>query len=159
MKNIKINDTMNVSLPDSFEEMSREERAAYKDHSGDHGICFKSSELHIILSIAWTRVDGIRGVFSRMLRGKDLVKNMENWFKKQMKSFDYQMETRLNRQIGGLEAEGLRYSYTAQGIDMTGETYSLEKDQTLYYFHCYYRSEFIEESQAACGTIFDSVRW
>ena len=75
-----------------------------------------------------------------------------------MKSFGYKTEAYPNRTIAGADARGLRYSYTTQGIDMIGETYSLKIEDTLYYFHCYYRSSLREESRAVCNKILDSVR-
>ena len=157
MKPLLINDKLHVRFPDGFQEMSREERAALKDHSGNHGISLKSTEHHIILSIGWTRVDGIRGVFSKMLRGKDPVQNAEDCYKKQMRSFGYRTQERLTREIAGVLAEGLRFCYSAQGIEMTGETYVFEKDRTLYYFHCYYRTQLSEESLPVLSSILDSV--
>ena len=159
MDKILINDSLKICFPDSFHVMSKEERAEVNNKTGDRGICLKAPDLHIIISIAWVRVDGIRGVFSRLFRGKDPVKNAESFYKKKMKAYGYKTEQYLKYQIGGTDAEGLRYSYLAQGIDMMGETCSLKKDRVLYYFHCYYRAQQLTESQDVWKTILDSAQW
>ena len=159
MEQILINDTLRIEYPDSFHEMSEEEKAGLNAKSCGKSVSLISPELHIIVSVGWTRVDGIRGVVSRLTRGNDLVKNAENFYQKRMKSMGYRTEEYLNGQIGGVDAQGLRYSYTVQGIGMMAETYSLTKNEVLYYFHSYYRAQLMEESRAIWKTMLDSVRW
>ena len=155
MKTIVLDDALHVSFPDDFQEMSREERAALKGCADDHAICLKSAKQHIIFSLAWVK----DGLLSKMLRGNDLVKNAENYYKKRMRPYGYKTLGYVTRNIGGENADGLRYTYTAQGIDMTGETCALRRDNKLYYIHCYYRTELSEESRENIEQILDTATW
>ena len=155
MKSIVLDDALHVSFPDDFQEMSREELAAFKNGVGDHGICLKSDKQHIIFSLAWVK----DGLLSKIARGNDLVKNAENFYKKRMRSYGYKTQGYVTYDIGGEKADGLRYTYTAQGIDMTGETYAIRKDHKLYYIHCYYRTELSKESRESIEKILGTAAW
>ena len=155
MKSIVLDDALHVSFPDDFQEMSREERAALKNCADDRGICLRSNEQHIIFSLAWVK----HGLLSKMVRGNDLVKNAENFYQKRMRSYGYKTEAYVTLDLGGENADGLRYTYKAQGIDMTGETYALRKGNKLYYVHCYYRTELAKESRESIEKILGTAAW
>ena len=53
----------------------------------------------------------------------------------------------------------LRYTYTAEDVGMTGESFSLKKGKTFYYLHAYYRTELAEESAAVIGEMLGSSEW
>ena len=158
MKQILINNKLLVSFPESFFQMDKEEKASLGADS-DKIVALKSTELHIVVSIGWKNVDGVRGLFNKILMGNDPVKNMESFFQKRIKKYGYKKEEYLQCEAGGMTAEGLHYTYTSQGIAMTGESYVLKKEQTLYYLHCYYRTDLSQESRIICKQLLDSIQW
>ena len=138
--------------------MDKNEKAAL-GAPGNNVVSLKAPDLHMVVSIGWRKTEGIRSVFSRLLTGNDLVKNMESCYKRSMKQYGYEREDYVQCQAGGVSAEGLRYTYTAEGIEMTAESYVLEKDQAIYYLHCYYRTKFSQESRVIWKQLLDSAEW
>ena len=82
MGQILINDTLTVSYPDDFQVLSDAEKAGVLVSDNYRTICLKTTERHMIVSIAWKDVDGMKGFFSKLLMGNDLVKNLETCYKK-----------------------------------------------------------------------------
>ena len=61
------------------------------------------------------------------------------------------------RTIGGREAHGLRYGYTAQGTAMTGESWVIKERKEIWYLHGYMRTELLEASLPVWEEMLDSV--
>ena len=76
--------------------MHKEELASF-GADRDNIVALRSNELHIIVSIGWKNVGGVRGIFNKILSGNDLVKNMESCYKKNMKKFGYKKEEYVQR--------------------------------------------------------------
>ena len=154
MNTILLNQTLQLSVPESFHEMSQEETAMFRrGHSGE-GICMKSAEEHMIISIAWKKQGGL---FSRLLGSGDLVADMERCYKKSFKPYGYVPDGKITRQVAGETADGIRYKYHVQEIEMTGESSVLRKDGILYYLHVYYRSSLNTECQDHWNAILDTA--
>lgn len=152
-------DGLSLAFPESFRPMTREESAQFAAGGDGEGLCLISQPLHIIVSTGRKPTRGIVGALSRLLSGKDLVKNIETFYKKQMRSFGFSTDRYLKRAIGGATADGLRYTYQAQGIDMTGESFALRRQGAIYYFHVYYRTRLGDESRRVWDLILDSAKW
>ena len=75
------------------------------------------------------------------------------------KSYGYCLDGYLSISVGGETARGIRYHYTAKGIDMTAESYVLTKDGTEYYLHVYYRTKFAGECTKIWNAAIDSAYW
>ena len=157
MEKTIINDTLQISFPESFYILSEDELNAMRASANGSCIAYRSDELHIVISIGWNNVEGIRSLFSKMITGKDMVKQLENCYRKSQEGYKTMAYPEHN--IGGVNAKGLRYAYKAKGIDMTGESYAFKKDQTHYYFHFYYRTDLQDESLETCKSILDSASW
>ncbi len=71
---------------------------------------------------------------------------------------EYREMTDEERSIGGSEASGFRYHYTAQGIDMTGESCIGKKGSTFYYFQCYTRAA-LPENDAVWQQLLETAEW
>lgn len=156
MQNITLNKTIQLSYPENFRIMSESEIAQLSViGKGGEGTALKSEDLHIIISMGWKSVGGF---FSKLLSGNDLAATMESVFRKQMKPFGYAKTDNLTQQIAGETAKGLRYTYQAQGVDMTGESFVLKKGSTQYYLHVYYRTALAEESREVWKSILDSAK-
>ena len=154
MDPVMLNDEIQISGMDHFRVMTEEETAAVRLGRQGKGICVIAPDLHIILSLGWKKEGGL---FARLLGGNDPVANMEACYRKAFKPFGFAMGGYLERTIAGESARGLRYTYTAQGIDMTGESYALKKNGTMYYLHSYYRTSFREETVRIWNGILDTA--
>ena len=76
-----------------------------------------------------------------------------------MQAYGYHLEGFLTEDAGGVKADGFRYTYTAQDIGMTGESFSIKKGKMFYYLHAYYRTELADESASVIRELFDSSEW
>jgi hypothetical protein len=136
--------------------MSEEEVAQLNVIGRGEGVCLKSEELHIVISMGWKQEGGF---FTKLLVGKDLVAPMESCYRKRMKPFGYMKNEDLQRQVAGETARGLRYNYQVNGTGMTGESFVLTRDNTRYYLHVYYRTQLGNESREVWKSILDSAGW
>ena len=154
MEPVMLNNEIRISGLDLFRVMTEEEMIHVRHDK--KGICIIAPDLHIILSLAWKKEGGL---FSRLLGGNDPVANIEACYRKSFKPYGYVLDGYLERTIAGENARGLRYTYTAQGIGMSGETYVLKKNGTIYYLHSYYRTSFREECVRTWNDILDTARY
>lgn len=152
-----LNNTLCLTFPDSFHIMSEEEAAGLRANAnkGD-GVVLKAEEHHMAVSLAWKAAGGF---FARLLTGNDPVANLETCYKKQFKPFNYGLDGHLSITLGGETAQGIRYHYTAQEIDMTGESYVLSKEGTEYYLHVYYRTMYAEECRNIWNAAIKTAVW
>ncbi len=157
MEQIFINDTLRLSVPDSFHTIPKEELRALRTGFSGKSIALRSEEKHIILSIGWKKAEGLGALFGKLLVGDDLVRQLENCYSRGQQG--YETKAYPEYTIGGIHAGGLRYTYTAKDIDMTGESYAFKKDKTVYYIHFYYRTDRQDESLEECRAILDSASW
>lgn len=152
---ITINNELELSIPEDFREMSADEKAGLQMSSHGESICLKAPERHMVISIGWKK----NGLLSKLLNGGDFVSELDSCYRKSMKPFGYRRTDDISREIDGVRADGIRYEYQAQGIDMTGESMGLKKDNELYYLHVYYRTEFSDNCRAVWKEILDSAKW
>ena len=155
MEPVMLNDEIQISGLDHFRMMTEEETAGLRLGRQEKGISVTAPDLHMVLSFGWKKEGGM---FARLLGGNDPVANMEASYQKAFKPYGFAMGGRLERTIAGENARGLRYTYTAQGIEMTGESYVLKKNGTMYYLHSYYRTSLHEESLKIWNGILDTAR-
>ena len=155
MEPVMLNNEIQISGLEHFRVMTEEETAGLRAGRQGEVICLTAPELHIALSLGWKKEGGL---FNRLLFGNDPVANMEACYKKGFKPYGFAMGGYLERTIAGESARGLRYTYTAKGIDMTGESYALKKNGTMYYLHSYYRTSSREESLRIWNGILDVAK-
>lgn len=156
---ITINNELELAIPEDFHEMSDDETAGLRVGSNGESICLKAPDLHMIISIGWKQNKGVANFLSKLLNGDDIVKSLDSCYRKSMKPFGYKRTDDISRPVDGIQADGIRYEYQAQGIDMTGESMGLKKDDELYYLHVYYRTEFRDNCRAVWKEILDSAKW
>ena len=152
---ITINNELELSIPEDFYEMSEAETAGLRIGSNGESICLKAPDRHMVISIGWKK----NGLLSKLLNGGDFVSELDSCYRKSMKPFGYRRTDDISREIDGVRAEGIRYEYQAQDIDMTGESMGLKKDNELYYFHVYYRTMYSDTSRDTWKEILDSAKW
>ncbi len=156
METVLLNNELNLTYPDSFHVMSKEELSGYNFYSEAPGWCINDPDRHIMVSISWKQVPGL---FAKMLKVKDIAKTMEGQMAQVMKAFDYRLDEFISRTPGGKEAEGFRYEYTVQETGMTGVSLAVKVKNTFYYIHIYYRSALRDESIPVMEEILDAAAW
>ena len=139
MDPIILNNKLQMAGLDDFREMTNEELAGLRRGIGNgESVSVISSELHMIISVGWKKEGGF---LSRLITGSDLVANMESCYRKSFKPYGFTFDKYIDTEVAGVIANGLRYSYEAQGIGMTADSSVLKKDGILYYLHVYYRTK------------------
>ena len=93
-----------------------------------------------------------------MLNAGDLAKNSEKTIRKAMQNMGYRCRGFEKRQIAGNRAEGFGYEYSAQGVEMLGETYVTKIEKTIYYLNFYNRRECETETAAVWEQILETVK-
>lgn len=153
---MKLNDELEMSCPDGFHIMDENERKGLRMARGGECVLFSDPERHMIVSVGWRK----SGLFAGFLpdTGGIAVKAEKSMIGS-MKRFGCTKESDSERQLDGETAKGFRYRYTAQDIEMCGETYALKRRKTVYYFHLYTRAALKDENQAVWSEMLNSVHW
>ena len=153
---MQINQELEMNVPESFRVLNEEERAQMNFLVDGEGVCLRSEEKHMLISIGWKKVNAFPAL---ILSTKDIANDMEKRFRKALKDYDYDLEGFLERNIGERKAEGLRYTYQSQEKDMVSESFVLKKGETFYYFHVYLRQEEREERLPIWEEFLSTAVW
>ena len=134
---------LTLPFPEGFHVMDDAEWSRFKLLARGEGAGLSDPERHMIVTAGYQQAGG----FSAALLGaKDLAKNMEKQICKAMAALGCKSEGVKIRAIGGREAHGLRYGYTAQGTAMTGESWVIKEKKEIWFLHGYMRTELLEAS-------------
>ena len=87
MQDIILNQVLQFSFPETFRVMSEEEVAQLNVIGRGEGVCLKSEELHIVISMGWKQEGGF---FTKLLVGKDLVAPMESYYRNRICCLHFQ---------------------------------------------------------------------
>lgn len=152
-----LNHELDLTFPDSFHPLSKEELAGLQNPAGAEGAAFSDPDDHILFSVGWKPIGTLSNL---LLTTKDLAKNMDASFKRSFAPYSYQSGGLLEASIGGLPAKGVRYQYTAkEGVAMTGLSYVLKRKKVIYYLHYYTRAALEQKNQAILQEILKTARW
>jgi hypothetical protein len=149
-----LNNELRLQYSEWFRVLSEEERSRMKMLEDGQGICLSDPDRHILVSIGWKQPPKLALV---MLNSRDLAKNAEKQISKAMQPYGHTAKGGRQRQIAGTEAYGFGYEYTAQGIPMYAESFTMKKKRTVYYFHFYARTELKDESLAVWNELLDGI--
>ena len=141
-------------IPEGFRAMSDEELSGLNHYSEKPEWCILDPDRHIMLSCARRK----SGFAARLLKAKEVAKNMEKQIARSMKAYGYELTGFVSEELGGEVADGFVYTYTAQDIAMAGEALSLKKDNLFYYLYAYWRREG-EDVRPVLKEIFRSFKW
>lgn len=156
MKTKLLNEELLFSYQDGFREMGEEEIAKLSTDGNPPQFAVTDPDRHMIVTVGFKSIPGFSAM---MLNEKELAKKMEPQIAKPMKPFGYQLEGFVTEQVGTKTAEGFRYSYTAQDVEMCGESLAAKQDKNLYYIHCYYRNALKEDSLAVLEEMLKNSSW
>ena len=151
-----LNEKLTLAYPDGFRVLNEEELKQLTFLEKGPGYVIRDDDKHILISVAW-KVEGL--LESMFLSAHDLAKKNEENVQKAMKGFGYRAPDFPVRNIAGEDTEGFCYEYTAQDIDMYGESYTIKKDKVLYYLHFYTRSALKEENLKIWEEMLSSAQW
>ena len=156
MGTVRLNNELDLTYPDGFHEMGKEElsRQTFYDTAPDWSI--SDPERHMAIAVSWRRTNGF---LARLLKTKDIAVKMEAKIKVPMQQCGYRLEGFVVREPGGVRGDGYRYDYEVQDTGMSGESIYLKNGSTFYYIHAYFRTSLKEESLAVLDGIFDSFSW
>lgn len=156
MGELNLNNTMFLSYPEGFRELSREEIGQMNTTDSPPVWAISDDVRHMIVNGAYRQASSFQAF---MLNAKDVATEMEKQIARPMKPFGYKRDKFFVRDAGGVQGAGFSYTYTAQGIDMCGESYVFEHNKVFYYLYFYYRKELIETGRATAEEILQSISW
>ncbi len=156
MEKATLNNELVLACPEGFRELTAEELGRYRYYKELPSWCVRDEDRHIMLSVSWVRSFG---PFAAITRSEDVAKNMEKKIRKLMAQSDYRLDAFIRRDLGGKNADGFRYEYSAQDTEMTGETFSVRNGRMFYYIYYYARTELQEESGRILDEIFRTAEW
>ena len=156
MKEKVLNQELRITYDETFHELTEEEIAKMNFLSDKPQLCLSDPERHILITAGHRQINGFSAM---MLNVKDIAKKSQEQVRGAMKNLGYTEEQIREVNIGGRKAEGFRFGYTADGIEMSGETIVLKSGRTLYYINCYYRTALKADSEPAIRQILESASW
>ena len=156
MEAVMINQALKMCFPDGFRKLSEEEKKAMHFLEDGSGECVACEEKHIMVSIGWKPAGFLPGL---LLKSADLARAAEGRVARAMKGSGYQLTGFEDRSVGGETGRAFRYTYQAQGTDMSAETVSLKIGKTLYYFNFYVRSGVAEEGMRIWNEVLAGAQW
>lgn len=156
MHTVVLGERLTISFPDGFHILDDKEKSKLQFVGDGPGECLSDSESHILISLGWKPIGSLPAL---LVSAKDAAKRMEASIRKPMQQYGYRLNEFTGKKIGGEQAEGFSYAYTAQNISMYGESYVIKRDRTLYYLHFYARSEYLTESLDIWNLILSSAEW
>ena len=145
---------LTLPFPEGFHVMDEAEWSRFKLLADGEGAGLSDKARHMIVTVGYKQAGGFSAA---LLSGKDLAKNMEKQICRAMASLGCKSEGVKQRSIGGREAHGARYRYTAQGTDMTGESWVIKERKEIWYLHGYMRTELLEASLSVWEEMLDGA--
>lgn len=155
MESITLNDELTLTYPEGFRVLTQDEMDSMQFLEKGPGTCLSDPERHILISVGWKRPGVLAGL---MLNAGDLAKNSEKTIRKAMQNMGYRCRGFEKREIAGNRAEGFGFEYSAQGVEMLGETYVMKIGKTIYYLNFYTRRECETETAAVWEQILETIK-
>ena len=153
MSTVRIGNKFQLVCPEGFRPMTKHERTELRIAEDGDILCLSSEDGTMAVSIGWKEIGVSAGLLLHLIKP---VKSVEASVARSMAPYGFQRETYLDRQIGGQNAEGFRYTYTA-GVPMVGETYVIWQTRSLTFFHLYLNAANREEGLAQWNRLLDAV--
>ena len=147
---------MTGDAPRPLPIMNEEERGALTVTGDAEWIGLSAPEAHMIVTAGWKHLGGFAGT---VLNVHDIAKETEKNIRRALETSGYEAEGLKAFQVRAPKAEGFRYTYTVQGIAMTGETCIVKTGRDLYELHFYGRTETLHECLPVWEELLASLRW
>jgi len=152
-----INDTYSLEIPDSFVLIPEEDLVKLSQGRGDpFNWGARDPESHAMILVIWKRYPGI---LSLLANPKDMVRRNEQMTQKMYEGHDYHLLEFFSIQAGDEQAEGYRFSYTAEGVSHVRNNFLVKDGKTVYAFICAGRAENAEADRATFLAVMESLEY
>ena len=157
MNQAVINGELNVSWPDGFQELSREDlKKLYLDDNPDRwGI--RNESKHCVFSVFYHKANPLLSILASDV--KEIAEATEKKLRAGYRGHDYRLEGFHSRRIAGLPAEGFRYTYVLNRIEESCETYIMKKGRVTYTVYWYTRKEREAGNQPLLEDLLNSLKF
>ena len=154
MDPLTINGRFTMTCPEGWRVMTEKEKQKLNQTTDGDSLTLIHEEGQMIASIGWKEVNAFAGFLLNIIRP---VTSTEASVNQSMAGYGYRKRDALTREIGGVKAEGFRYTYTA-GTPMVGESYVIRQGRSLTFFHVYLRDALREVSLERWNELLDAVQ-
>jgi len=156
MSTYTINGEIRLEAPEGFKLMTAEEMAKISngDASGRFGLWDK--EHHVMLLADWKRYNAL---WLKLTDIRKIAKRNEELNRKPYANFSYKGQRTLSRTIGGLEAEGYRFSFRVEDVSQSAACMLVLHGNNVYRFTMNGRTENLEENEDLFAAVLDSVKF
>ena len=148
---ITLYDELKLIYPDIFRIMKEEALKKLDYAYGSPELTLYDEEDHALLTVGHKKINFI---VSKLLSAKDIAKKSELVIKKAMEGFEYRFDKFETRDFGDKKADGFRFEYKADNIDMIAHMYVVKIKTNLFYIYFYGR----KESEEMNGVLLDRIR-
>lgn len=156
MEPVVLNEELTLNLPEGFRILSEEERKAMPSTDEPPAWCARDGQRHLVIVAYWKKIGGLSAM---LINEKDVIRHVEQTVSKPMAQYGYHLENWESILIGDRKAQGICYSYQAEGIGMMADSFVVKSRRTLYYFHAYSRSVLHEENRILWSDLFLRAVW
>ena len=145
-----------VTVPEGFEVIPHDELESLMGFKYDRMWGVRDAERHMVLSVTWKDSGKI---LTKLSSEKFLAKRADEVSAKRYRNRGYRSGGRFARAITGAsaQAQGLRYSYEAEGIAHDGEALVFKRGARCYMLSYNTRSALAAENRPAYEAILDSL--
>lgn len=155
MKKIIIKDLV-LFYPDEFVLLGEEETNQMKFYNDSKGICIKSDDRHMIITVGYKEVNILVNL---IISRKDLVKNTLADISSAMKEYDFKFINIISSIADDKEINGFSYEYISENIPMYGEAYIIKRNNNIYYLYLYSRKDNLDTNLDIWKDIINNLKW
>ena len=155
MEQLTIGKGFTLTCPEGFRPVTKKERDRFHMPESDDSLGLIREDDRIVASMGWKDVGAFAGILLHVISP---AASVEASVSRDMAGYGYRKEKSLRREIGGVKAEGFRYTYTAGDTPMVGDSYVIRQGRSLTFFHAYYRASERETSLPLWQSLLDAVQ-
>jgi len=155
MNSITCNAELCISYPDGFNRLDEEIKRRMGISRNDPTEMISDPDRHMTISIGWRPMN----LAGRLNTVKDMMKSVESGIREAMQPYGYSFGSSSSIELDGVKAEAFNYEYTAEDIDMYGETVVTKGNKIMYNIHLYARKELLDSSLETWHEILGSAKW
>ncbi len=138
MKQILLNDKLSLTYPDGFDTPSLEEIEKLQFLNKGPGEILSDPERHLLATAAYRTISGLQAM---LLNINDIGKKDAKLIADAMAKYSCRMGEVQSTTVAGEKAISYSYHYTAEDVEMFGESIEMKNGKDIYYLHFYGRAE------------------
>ncbi|MCR4839421.1 MAG: hypothetical protein K5897_10905 [Eubacterium sp.] len=165
MKNVVLNERMNLTIPDGFKDLSRAEVQEMTVCRGQAPMWnILNEEDHVLISASWVKSGWLA---SKLLNAKDMINSILKRTKataNEHPELGYTFSKVEEITLAGKKAYTYTCTYTSstkegEKVDMIGEALVVKVENTFYIFQSCYREALKDQGVKELHEVYDSVRF